>query len=179
MKNIKFITLFLLFTSFIDLAAEDNIPTHSVNFELGGRGLLYSLNYEYNFNKNFVASVGFSFLNISESDISKSSMIMSFPISSSYLLDINDEHHLEFGIGLTNLLITGDLVEYEGNTDLFINPNIIIGYRFYPERSSWYFKAIFTPFLGTKSLTNSTGTQFQPFGSLIQAWGGIAIGYKL
>lgn len=179
MKSIKCLVLIFILTSIVHVNAKDNIPDHSVGLELGGKGLLYSLNYEYNFHENFVASIGYSFLNVSESDIDKSSIIMSFPISASYLLSLNEEHRLEFGLALTNLITTGDLVEYEGNTDYFLNPNLIIGYRFYPIDSRWHFKAMLTPFLGTKSLTNSDGTSFQPFGSTFQIWGGLGVGFQL
>ncbi len=162
-----------------NLFGQNNVNRHSISFELGGRGLIYSINYEYKFVDDFVVSAGISFFHLMESETDKSSELMSFPISIGYLLELGEGHYTEFGLGIMNLINTGDLVEYSGNTDYFMNPTVSVGYRYQPQDSRWIFKALATPFLGTKSPTNNEGTAFQPLGSVFQIWGGLSVGYSI
>lgn len=172
-----------LFAAFLIIAAhtwaQEFAPRQAVNIEIGGKGLLYSINYEYQFAENFMASAGISFLHISESEIDKSSNFWSFPISASYIYEFSGGHCVEAGIGIMNLVVSGDLVEYAGSTDYFLNPTIIAAYRYQPVESKWRFRIAATPFVGTKSPTHSEGTAFQPLGAVFQIWGGLSIGYEL
>lgn len=177
-KYIAFL-MCVVFVSTLSLNAQNNIPKHAISFELGGRGLLYSINYEYQFADNFVATAGISFLHLMESEIDKSSELISYPVSVNYLLELSEEHYAELGVGVMNLITTGDLVEYSGNTDYFLNPTLLLGYRYKPTDSRWHFKAMATPFFGTKSPTNDEGTSFQPLGAVFQIWGGLSVGYEL
>ena len=152
---------------------------HAVTLEIGGGGLLYSINYEHNIKQNFVARAGISLLLIKEKQTEKTLNVISIPLSFSYLQNIyHDKHYLEIGIGTMNLITSGDLIEYKGVTDIFLNPYLIAGYRYRPIDKNWNFKLGFTPFYGTKSLTNPTEQGFKPFGRKIQLWGNIGIGYN-
>jgi len=152
---------------------------HAVTLEIGGGGLLYSINYEHYLKQYFVARAGISFLLIKEKQTEKSLKIVSIPLSFSYLQNIyHDKHYLEIGIGTMDLITSGDLIEYKGVTDIFLNPYLIAGYRYLPIDKKWNLKLSFTPFFGTKSLTNPTEQGFKPFGSKIQLWGNIGIGYS-
>jgi len=152
---------------------------HALTFEIGGGGLLYSLNYEHNIKQNFVARAGISFLQIKEKQTEKFLKVMSIPLSFSYLKNIYlDKHFLEVGVGIMDLMTSGDLVEYKGTTDIFLNPYLIAGYRYRPIAKEWNFILSFTPFYGTKSLTNPTEQSFQPFGKKLQIWGNIGVVYN-
>lgn len=152
---------------------------NSLNIELGGGGLAYSINYEHFFSKKFAPRIGMSFLHIRERQTEKSLVVMSFPVSLHYLQNIHNEaHFLEAGFGTMNLITTGDLVEYKGVTDIFLNPFIHLGYRYRPAQKRWNFLIGFTPFYGIKSITNPTEQGFRPFGSKVQLWGTIGVGYN-
>ena len=94
-------------------------------------------------------------------------------------LDDNNQHGLEFGLGTMNLLTNGNLVEYKGTTDFFVNPNLVLAYRYRPQAGAWWIRAAFTPYYGTSSITNPEVTSFQAFGSRFQPWGGLGFGYNL
>ena len=153
----------------------------AVVLEIGGQGLSYSLNYEYSFSDHLKGRIGISFLNIKENETGKTGNLMSFPLSLSYVhyLDDNDQHGLEFGLGTMNLLTKGNLVEYKGTTDFFINPNLILAYRYRSQSGDWWLRTAFTPYYGTTSMINSEGNSFQAFGSQFQPWGGLSLGYTL
>jgi len=173
----KVIIFFALIVFTVKLNAQE--LKHSLTLEIGGGGLLYSLNYEHYIKQNFVARAGVSFFLIKEKQTEKSLKVMSIPLSFSYLQNIyHDKHFLELGVGTMDLITSGDLVEYKGVTDIFLNPYLIVGYRYRPMDKKWNFKLSFTPFYGTKSLTNPTEQGFQPFGKKIQLWGNIGIGYN-
>lgn len=179
MKTSLKLILLLIFTV-NPLLSQNNSHKQAIVLEIGGKGLIYSLNYEYEILENINASIGISYLSLQESQTDKSSSLLSFPLGVTYKYPIAGEnHYVEGGLGLMNLIISGDLVEYEGNTDYFLNPTLLLGYRYEPINEGWLFKVSFTPFLGTKSLTNSDGTSFQPLGSPFQMWGSLSVGYKL
>ena len=152
---------------------------NSVVFELGGNGFGYSINYERYFVSNVNGRVGFSFFYVRENQTEKTLSVMSYPISTNYLFDIGGEKHfIETGIGVMNLLTSGDLVEYKGVTNFYINPFLNLGYRYRSQEKKITFKAGITPFYGTKSLTNPTEQGFSPFGSRFQIWGVVGIGFN-
>ncbi len=176
----RLVIIILLLIPFLEIKAQNTIPKHAIKLELGGKGLIYNLSYEYNVATNFILSGGVSFLNLKEKQTEKSMIVMSFPLSVSYLLYFkNPAHNIEFGVGTMNLLTSGDLVEYKSVTDLYINPLVIVGYRFYPVEKNWFLNVAFTPFYGTKSIINEEGYPFNILGSRFQMWGSIGIGYKL
>jgi len=161
------------------LLADSIISRHCVYFEIGGQGLTYSLGYECEIYNRLVANSGISFLNLHENQTEKNMTMMTFPVSISYLQPIfNDQNKLELGLGAMNLLTSGDLVEYKGVTDFFINPGLILGYRFIPESNKWHFKTSFNPFWGTTSITDPNRKPFTLFNRQMNYWGGIAVGYN-
>jgi hypothetical protein len=176
-KSILILIIIGLFN--VNALQAQQIAPQAITLEIGGLGLSYSLNYEHRMGNHFVARAGISFLHIEERQTGKSNELLSFPVSLSYLKNIGESSHFaEFGIGTMNLLSTGNLVEYQGVTDFFLNPGLILGYRYLPSDSPWSLKASFTPFLGTESLTQPGEKAFSPFGSRLQPWGGIGIGYS-
>jgi hypothetical protein len=152
---------------------------NSIGFEFGGGGLAYSINYERHINEKFISRIGFSFLNITERQTEKTLTVMSYPISVSYLINLSGQKHfLETGIGAMNLFTTGDLVEFKGVSNIFLNPFVNLGYRFASTSNPLIYKIGLSPFLGTKSLTNPSSQGFQLFGSESQIWGYVGLGYR-
>ena len=151
---------------------------NAIIFDLGGNGLLYSLNYERSLTENLNARFGLSFLEIRERQTEKTLAVMSFPVSANYLFKLRSSQHcIESGIGVMNLLTNGDLVESQGVTRFFFNPFVNLGYRYHPVQKGLTYRAGLSPFYGTKSLIDPTEQGFSPFGSRIQVWGYLGIGY--
>lgn len=175
--KLKLIILFIIPLFTLNLQAQE--LKNSITIELGGGGLAYSINYENLIKQNFVARAGFSYLLIMENQTEKVLNVITIPLSFSYLQNIkSNKHFIEMGIGTMDLITSGNLVEYKGVTDIFINPYLIAGYRYRPADKKWTFKLSLTPFYGTKSLTNPTDQGFVPFGRKIQMWGTLGIGYN-
>jgi len=176
-KSIFILIIISLFS--IHALKAQQIARQAITLEIGGLGLSYSLNYEHRLGNKFIARAGLSFLHIEEKQTGKANELLSFPVSLSYLKNIGGSSHFaEFGIGTMNLLSTGNMVEYQGITDFFLNPGLVLGYRYLPQDSRWSLKAAFTPFYGTKSLTNPGEKAFSPLGGRLQPWGGLGVGYR-
>ena len=176
----KILIIILLFAAYQIGTGQTIIPKQAVTLEIGGKGLIYSVNYEHRVQKNIVISAGLSFTHIKEKQTNKSSDIISFPVSASYIFNlVNQKHYMEVGIGTMNLLTTGNLTAYGGATDFFMNPNLILGYRYYPSAKNWSIRASFNPVYGTRSFADPKRTPFKPLGNRIQPWGGIGFSYRL
>jgi hypothetical protein len=124
-----------------DKPEEKKRPRQAVYFEAGGRGLIYSANYDRRFstgNGGFGASIGACavpmFLGAS---------YIALPVSVYYLAGVEDKH-LELGVG-----ITGPFYAFGTAT---------IGYRYQPAKGM-LFRIGFTPML------YRTG-YFQPWGGV-------------
>ncbi len=174
--------LFILASLLIGLRTNAQDSTNyknAVTFELGGNGLTYSFNYERHLTKNFNTRIGFSFWKIIENQTEKSMTIMSYPVSLNYWLNIrNQKHFLETGIGVMNLVTSGNLVEYKGVVNYYLNPFVNLGYKYEPLNNKLNYKIGFSPFIGTKALTNPSEQGFQPLGNKIQIWGYIGVGFN-
>jgi len=166
----------IIFLAFSAVLAKAQNPKNAVLMEIGGSGFLYSLNYERNFAKNWLAKAGFSFVHFKELQTEKQMQLYAFPVSVSYLKNIfAEKHFLETGFGVMNVMTSGNMVEYRGATDWYLNPHLIVAYRYRTARN-WHFRLAFTPFYGTKSLSNPTEFGFSPFGTNLQLWGGLGFG---
>ena len=168
----------VLFFVLLALGSSAQQTKHAFAVELGGGGLLYSLNYERSLTQHINARAGGSFLVLQENGTDKGLAVLSFPLSAAYRVPIGATHHSgEAGIGIMNLLTRGDLVEFGGATDLYLNPFLIVGYRYHNPSQRMSYRVAFTPFLGTKSAITPTEQGFAPLGRPFQLWGSIGIGY--
>ncbi len=175
--KLKLNILFIITIFVVTMHAQER--KNSLGIELGGGGLAYSINYERHITEKIISRFGFSFLNIIERQTEKTLTIMSYPISVSYLINLSGKKHfLETGIGAMNLVTTGDLVEFKGVSNYFLNPFVNFGYRYASTSNPWVYKIGLSPFLGTKSLTNPTDQGFLLFGSATQIWGYVGLGYR-
>jgi hypothetical protein len=181
MKLAKYILLLLFWTliSLKSMAQESKTFKNAVVVELAGNGLVYSFNYERHSKKDIYLRFGVSMWRIIENQTEKSITVMSYPISLNHLINLgNQKHYLDTGIGVMNLITTGNLVEYKGLTNYYLNPFVNLGYRYSPSKNSFTYKIGFSPFWGTKSWFHPTNQGFQPLGNNIQIWGYLGIGYR-
>jgi len=185
---LEFFCLSIVFaqTDTLDSAANGTIKAQksyfgSIQLELAGTGLLYNVSYEHSFLEGRLRPrVGYGYLLLQEQGTDKSMHLMSFPLGFSYLIAFGGgQHNLELGAGLMNLLLTGDMVEYEGQTDFYLNPWLLIGYRLELNESPWLFRIHLTPFLASKSLIDATEKKFRPIiPGDIQPFAGLGVGYR-
>lgn len=172
--------LTLILVSLKTNAQDSSYCKNAAVFEIGGNGLTYSFNYERFVSKKFNARAGFSIFKIIENQTDKSMIVMSYPISFNYLINLSKQKHfIETGLGVMNLITSGDLVEYKGVTNYYLNPFLNFSYRFEPTKNRFLYRIGLSPFLGTTSLTNPTEQGFQPLGNKVQIWGHIGVGYKI
>jgi hypothetical protein len=154
MKKLRFILYFLLFFS-IHLSAQSlNSVSNSVYLELGGNGLLGSINYEREIINNFNIRLGLSALpqgggNSSGLDWSFCPLIMF-----NYLYRLSKESSSGYALGAGIL--------FEGENQVF--PSFLIGYRYSPIGGGITFQIAITPIIDL---------QHQ-----LDFWGGVAIGYR-
>ncbi len=126
-----------------------------VYVEIGGPGILYSINFEYRVTINFVLRAGYSswsirpfgFFRSRESD-----SFIGFPISLSYLYGRNADK-LEIGIGI----VPSYLKAFGLGEGRAILGTATIGYRFEPEEGGVLFRLDFTPFLAGRQLVPFAG----------------------
>lgn len=177
----RFPVLFLaLFQVGLHSYAQTVKSTHNaIVLDIGGNGLAYSINYERTLSSSFHLRAGVSFWKMHEIQTEKSLLVMAYPISINHLINLSHQKHfIETGVGIMNLITTGDLVEYKGITNYYMNPFANLGYRYLPAKNRMVYRAGLSPFLGTKSLTNPTEQGFQPTGSKVQLWGYVGIGFR-
>jgi hypothetical protein len=182
MKILIFLAVFFCtFQKGISQTTKDSlyVPRHHVFLEIGGNGLLYSLNYEYRFTKALLIRAGGSYLYLQEKATDKHQHIASVPITMSYLLNLyRQKHYIEVGAGVMLFLSSGTMSSYKAKTDFFPNLTTIIGYRYQPISKHWSCKVAFTPYYGMSSLINSEGQAFNILGNRLQLWGGVGVGYQ-
>ena len=144
---------------------------HAVYAELGGPGLLYSLNYEHHLAIPVALRAGASFWQLSEQGTQRAMSAALMPLSASYLVGWGN-HHLEVGLGLTWGLMRSDLNQ---RADLpveqlwLLSALAQVGYRYQPVSGGLVFRATFTPMV--------SGDRFAPLGSPYMLWGGLSVGW--
>lgn len=154
------------------IAPEKTPAHHAVFLDLLGVGLLYSVNYEYVFERPRIGlRFGASFFTYGVSKYEQSSnlSILSFPILANYFLAIprHPNHVIEFGLGTTVLYTSTSKdskgVNYAGDRAGFgIAAAGTLGYRYLPVAGGFTFGAAFTPLL------RSGG--FLPWGGVNAGW---------
>lgn len=156
-------------------AKHERTAMNSINLELGGNALLYSLNYERFLGDEMSVRVGAMFMSVSATASSGTSTAsanvswFSAPLTMSYLGIGSPNHKLELGAGavLMYLSANGSTFDWSGSAKGFlVAPTAIVGYRYVPTDGGFNFRAGFTP------LFISAGGK-----STFLPWAGIAAGY--
>ncbi|GMQ25707.1 hypothetical protein Aoki45_23890 [Algoriphagus sp. oki45] len=182
---LKYFILFLIFAFFSHNLTAQEIERRSQNvfFEIGGHGLIYSINYQRQIKGNWNGRGGIGFLRVIENETDKYLNFWSIPLDIRHeWKSKNERHGFELGVGVQLLIGSGNISSFRKRTDLFINPSLIASYRYYTKKNM-FFSASFTPFYGTRSLTEESGyfELYDPMvinGTTIHLWMGLGIGYK-
>jgi hypothetical protein len=138
---------------------------NSIQLELLGHGLGYSLNYEYLFLNDYklktTLQAGIAYYLPNTGFIG-----LWVPVSVNEVISFY-KHHLELGIGL---IFNKDRIEYDKWNNKF--GSFRIGYRYQKADSNYLFRFGFTPFIEYEKFPNGqTFIDFHP-------WAGIAYGYS-
>ena len=141
-----------------------NYSQNSVYLELGGNGLLYSVNYDRRFTDHFSGRAGFMIIGgQSEQPTDDQVSIAILPVMANYLVG-SGSHRLELGAGLLFGMGGADTENYGSVTAAGIGGvTTTFGYRYQPVDGGFLFRAGLTPFY-------SAGRP--------QLWGGISVGYS-
>lgn len=172
MKTI--IIFFLISLSFFQPTCGKEIepnPT-AIFLELGGQGLLLSLNADYKFSKQFSIRGGFSYLLLG----------YGFPFSFNYISNPKSSYHFEAGIGfIFGSTSSFNFLGYSGGGKEFFFLTSNIGLRYQPQKDGFFFRLTFNPLFNFKSseyidegrsgTVSKTELEFKP-------WFGLSIGYS-
>ena len=148
---------------------EERTAKNTVYLELGGNGLIYSVNYERFLSRDLNVRVGLEYfsLNASSGSASGNATLAIFPVTVSFLGLSKGPHAFELGAGL-------DIVYASASTDstggssfgsgTTIAGTAILGYRYAPRDGGFNFRFALTPIFN--------GNGFAP-------WFGIAVGFGI
>lgn len=131
--------------------------------EIGGSGIIPTVNYERRFNEHWYGRVGLGVaFTYTEDD---SDAAFAIPMTVSWVNRPASNHHLELGGGIT--VVAGDrqdLFDYGNNDEEFSTVSMtgIVGYRYQKPDGGFLFRAAFTPVAG---------------GGYILPWAGVSFGY--
>ncbi len=131
--------------------------------EIGGNGIIPTVNYERRFSERWFGRVGLGVaFTYTEDD---SDAAFSIPLTVSSVNRPASNHHLELGGGIT--IVAGDrqeLFDYGDDDEEFSTVSItgIVGYRYQKPEGGFLFRAAFTPVAG---------------GGYILPWAGVSFGY--
>ncbi len=158
----------------VPLAAAQAPPArtarNSVFIELGGSGVLYSINYDRVINEYFSVRAGLEYMSVSASvsaggsTASAKATFLGIPVIGNFLWG-NENHKLEVGAGLTIFRVTGSASSLDAvasGSGVAPVGTGVIGYRYAPHDGGFTFRAGFTPLFSKEG--------WQP-------WGGLSFGY--
>lgn len=133
---------------------ETGFCRNAAYFEFAGQGLLYSINYEYRFNKHLSLRAGFTTWRINTLDILiiqiKNFRYTSLPVMLDYLIGKRD-NYFEIGMGvmLSYLAISDASIFYMGNTGYRKGTELFgtatLGYRYQRDDGGFIFRAGIMP----------------------------------
>ncbi len=158
--KLRLCLLFLVPAASLQVKAQDSTPLftakNAIFLELGGNGLLYSLNYERMFYQKGIfksaARIGLTTLPRKIETETKTYWDVALPLELVGLIG-RSKHHLELGIGYTpsyiaktKLEIGGSGFEFDGYRLTSVVP-LRIGYRYQKPDGGFFFRAAYMPTL--------------------------------
>lgn len=150
-----------------------------VKAELGGGAMTYQLGAALQINR-LQMGVGVGHVLLLEEGTEKQLGITTVPVQLLYSVPFGSESHaMELGLGVSNLVLSGDLLESGGSTQWHLNPHALLQYRFAPANKSWQFRAGIQPVLGTRSILSPTREAFRPFGLPVLPLPMLGLAYRL
>jgi hypothetical protein len=132
---------------------------HAVYLEVGGQGILYTVNYDYRFTKFFAGRVGFTHFTIPAFFISDLT-ITGFPLMGEFLIGGVD-HFFEIGLGVMPTIGETSFGFFSSTKSGLIG-TANIGYRYQPADGGFLFRASIPVFVTGKGA---------------RVWGGVSFGY--
>lgn len=147
--------------------------------ELGGGAMTYQLGAALQINR-WQIGVGVGHLLLLEEGTEKQLGITTVPMQVLYAVPFkSNTHGMELGLGISNLILRGDLLESGGTTQWHLNPHALLQYRYAPADKHWQFRAGVQPVLGTRSILSATMEAFKPFGWPVLPLPVIGLAYRL
>lgn len=145
-------------------AHAQNYSRNSVYLELGGNGLLYSVNYDRRFTDHVAGRAGFMVFGGQSGAATDDQIgIAILPVMANYLVG-SGSHRLELGAGLLFGVAGADTENFDLAPAVGIGGvTTTFGYRYQPPDGGFLFRAGLTPFY-------SAGRP--------QLWGGVSVGYS-
>jgi hypothetical protein len=162
-KSLLLAAVALLVTGGLPAQAQ-NYSRNSVYVELGGNGLLYSVNYDRRFTDHFGGRAGFMIFGGESDELTDDQVsIAILPVMANYLVGLGS-HRLELGVGLLFGVAGADTENFgTASTAGIGGVTTTFGYRYQPTGGGFLFRAGLTPFY-------SDGRP--------QLWGGVSVGYS-
>ena len=147
--------------------------------ELGGGAMTYQLGAALQINR-WQIGVGVGHVLLLEEGTENQLGITTVPIQVLYDVPFkSNTHGMELGLGISNLILRGDLLESGGTTQWHLNPHALLQYRYAPADKHWQFRAGVQPVLGTRSLLSPTREAFRPFGLPVLPLPVLGVAYRL
>jgi hypothetical protein len=164
----RFCFIFILLTLSTRCFSQD-APKNAVFFELGGNGILYSFNYERQFNNQLLGRIGISYF----------SNDLQIPLTFGKLFG-EEKHHFEVSSGITyqNQLMNDNYDYGYYYTDWEpVRKNVMfltgfVGYRFQKPEGHFLFRAGLTPLFEIYDSVNKASP------GVLFIWGGLSFGHR-
>lgn len=150
-----------------------------VKAELGGGATTYQLGAALEIDR-WQMGVGVGHVLLLEEGTEKQLGITTVPVQMLYSVPFGSGlHAMELGLGVSNLVLSGDLLESGGSMQWHLNPHALLQYRYAPANKSWQFRAGIQPVLGTRSILSPTREAFRPFGLPVLPLPMLGLAYRL
>lgn len=150
-----------------------------IKAELGGGALTYQLGAAREWNR-WQLSLGIGQVFLLEAGTETRLSVTTLPIQLLHVFPLGEKGHgMELGLGITNLIMHGDLLESGGSTQWHLNPHALLQYRYAPSGKHWQLRAGIQPVLGTRSLLDPTWQAFSPFGLRVLPMPMLGVAYRL
>ena len=163
MRNVFIISLIIvvLTPAMVDAEGIRQTP-NSVYLELGGSGILYTVNYERFVQEDFSVRAGAGFVWVGLPGVGSASLL-AIPVTASYFGVRSGEHALELGGGavLVHATAESDITGAEAFAEgTGVGGTAIVGYRYLPRSGGFNFRAAFTPIWGEGGYKGWAGVAF-------------------
>ena len=136
----KFYNYTVLILCFLFNVKADDLNNH-IYLELGGHGLMYSVNYERMISGDFYLKAGASIFEFGLWE-GTGDKFMVFPVSLGVVTG-KTRHHNEFGAGI-DVIYRKDLQD-DRESKKYFTPIALAAYRYHYD-NGWVFRGSFTPF---------------------------------
>ena len=145
-------------------ASAQQPPRNAAYLEIGGNGVLPTVNYERRFTDHWAGRIGFSVITSQEADEEDDDVTYAFPVMANFISHPASNHHFEAGGGL--LFVVGDEQEFAPGGDdedeqiSNVALTALAGYRYQRPGRGFVFRAGLTPFFVDGDFAPFAGISF-------------------